>query len=317
MNRIDRLSAILTMLQSAPLVQSKQIIDRFGIGVRTMYRDIRALEEAGIPIAGDSRIGYSLVEGFKLPPLMFTQEEAFAFLAAEKLVDKFTDIGLKESYKGGVDKIKAVMRMTEKEALGKVYERIGNLDFDSPILLDSQNRLQIILDAVSKQMRLQMEYTSHSKEKATDRLVDPIGVFFSMANWYMVAYCSMRNDYRTFKISRIGQLKQTNDPIEKNHPPLDTFLSRLKEQTDLQKVVMEVEADKLAVIDESKYYQGLVQEVRKGEMIELHFMTFSFERLARWYLSYMDIIRIVYPLQLTEIVEKIVLAYNARIENRS
>ena len=93
MNRIDRLSAILIMLQSSPSVKMKQITNRFDITPRTVYRDIKALEEAGVPIAGDSRTGFSLVEGFKLPPLMFTEKEAFAFLAAEKLVDRFSDAG--------------------------------------------------------------------------------------------------------------------------------------------------------------------------------------------------------------------------------
>lgn len=66
MNRIDRLSAILIMLQSSTSVKPKQITDRFTIGLRTVYRDIKALEEAGIPNAGDSRIGYSLVDGFNI-----------------------------------------------------------------------------------------------------------------------------------------------------------------------------------------------------------------------------------------------------------
>ncbi|MCU6167973.1 HTH domain-containing protein, partial [Enterobacter roggenkampii] len=95
------------------IVKIKQITDRFNISSRTVYRDLRALEDSGIPLAGDSRAGYSLVDGFKLPPLMFTQEEAFSFIAAEKLIDKFTDKGFKSSYKSGIEKIKAVMRLAE------------------------------------------------------------------------------------------------------------------------------------------------------------------------------------------------------------
>jgi predicted DNA-binding transcriptional regulator YafY len=98
MNRIDRLSAILIQLQSRPLTKSQQIADRFGISPRTVYRDIRALLDAGIPIIGSPGIGYSLVQGFKLPPLMFTQAEAIAFLTAEKLVNELTDLGSIEQY---------------------------------------------------------------------------------------------------------------------------------------------------------------------------------------------------------------------------
>lgn len=79
MNRIDRISAILIQLQSHSLVKAQQISERFEISIRTVYRDIRTLEEAGIPIIGNPGIGYSLAEGFKLPPLMFTQKKPCPF----------------------------------------------------------------------------------------------------------------------------------------------------------------------------------------------------------------------------------------------
>lgn len=301
MNRIDRLSAILTLLQSSPSVKPKQITERFGIGIRTVYRDIRALEEGGVPIAGDSRSGYSLVEGYKLPPLMFTQEEAFAFLAAEKLVEKFTDQGLRESYKSGVDKIRAVMRLTEKETLTGIAGRLGQLDFHSPAALDSQNRLQVILDGISKRNKLEIDYLAYGKNESAERIIDPIGVFFSMSNWYLIGFCNHRSDYRTFRISRIRRVQPTGIPIGQEHPPLDTFLQRLKEETALQKAIIEVHRNDLPLIDESKYYQGLVSEKTKGDKIEMQFMVFSLERLSRWYLSYMDIATIAYPEELKQI----------------
>jgi predicted DNA-binding transcriptional regulator YafY len=108
MNRIDRISAILIQLQSHSLVKAQQISERFNISIRTVYRDIRTLEEAGIPIIGNPGIGYSLAEGFKLSPLMFTQKEALSFLIAEKLVHELTDSNSNEHYKSGIEKIKSV-----------------------------------------------------------------------------------------------------------------------------------------------------------------------------------------------------------------
>ena len=310
MNRIERLSAILTMLQSSSSVKTKHLSERFGIGLRTIYRDIRALEETGIPITGDSRSGYSLIDGFKLPPLMFSGEEAFAFLTAERLVDKFTDTGLRESYKSGVDKIRAVMRSEEKERIDYVTKNIGFLDFNYYTSKDSQNRLQFILDSISKRMKIIITYTSHSKNEKTQRTIDPIGVFFSMSNWYLVGFCDKRGDYRTFKINRIEELHHTDIPINKNHPPLDRLLEQLKDRTELQEALIEVQADNLPIIDDSKYYQGLVREIRKNNVIELHFLTFSIERLARWYMSFMDIATIIYPEELKQIANRIVSGYN-------
>lgn len=307
MNRIDRLSAILILLQSRSTVKPKDIIKRFGIGIRTVYRDIRALEEAGIPITGDSRLGYSLVEGYKLPPLMFTEEEAFAFLAAEKLVDKFTDSGVRDSYKLGVDKIRAVMRIVEKKTITDMTQKIGTLDFNAPVVNDAYNHLQIILDSIAQQNKIQLNYLSHSKNEITERIIDPIGVFFSMSNWYCIGYCNNRKDYRTFKINRIKNITQSLIPIDKNHPPLESILQNLKTQTELQKVIIEVNRKDLPIIDDTKYYQGLIMEknLDENDLIELHFRVFSLERFARWYLSYIDIAKIKFPKSVSDIVHSI------------
>lgn len=294
------------MLQSSLSVKPKQISERFGIGIRTVYRDIRSLEESGIPVAGDSRTGYSLVEGFKLPPLMFTEKEAFAFLAAERLVSKFGDRGLGESYKSGIDKIRAVMPQIKREKTQTIDSKIGNLDFDSPFAFDAQNRLQTLLESISLHHKVEIVYRSYSKNEVSQRIIDPIGIFFSMANWYIIGFCNEKNDYRTFRVSRIREIKQTDKPIDRKHPPLDDFLMKIGRQDDLQRAIIEVDRKDMPVIDERKYYQGLVSEEERDDRIELHFMTFSLERLARWYLSYMDIATIIYPQDLKDIVNGII-----------
>lgn len=88
MNRIDRLSAILIQLQSKKIVRAQEIADRFEISLRTVYRDIRALEEAGVPIGAEAGIGYFLMEGYNLPPVRFSKEEAGSILMATKLAEK-------------------------------------------------------------------------------------------------------------------------------------------------------------------------------------------------------------------------------------
>ena len=124
MNRIDRISAILIQLQSKRVVKGQEIADRFGISLRTVYRDVRTLEEAGVPVVSEAGTGYSLGEGYRLPPVMFSPEEATAFLTAEKLVEKFTDSATSKIYSHGLDKIKAVLRSDDKHNLNQMYEHI-------------------------------------------------------------------------------------------------------------------------------------------------------------------------------------------------
>ncbi len=117
MNRIDRVSAILIHLQTKKIVKAQEIADRFSISLRTVYRDIKALEESGVPVGGEAGVGYQLMEGYRLPPVMFTKEEAIAFLTAEKMVEKLTDASSKKHYKEAMLKIKAVLRYSEKDLL--------------------------------------------------------------------------------------------------------------------------------------------------------------------------------------------------------
>src|SRR5664279_5689637 len=98
MNRIDRVTAILIQLQSKRVVKAQEIADRFNISLRTVYRDVKTLDEAGLPVIGEAGVGYSIMEGYRLPPVMFTREEATAFLTAEKLVEKLTDVSTRKNY---------------------------------------------------------------------------------------------------------------------------------------------------------------------------------------------------------------------------
>ena len=120
MNRIDRISAILIQLQSRRVVKASDIAERFNLSLRTIYRDIKALEEAGIPLIGEAGIGYSIMEGYRLPPVMFTREEAVAFLTAEKLMEKLTDPLSDENYKSAMYKIRSVLRLAEKDFLENI-----------------------------------------------------------------------------------------------------------------------------------------------------------------------------------------------------
>ncbi len=295
MNRIDRLSAILIMLQSSSFIKIKQITDRFNITARTVYRDIKALEDAGIPITGDSRMGFSIVEGFKLPPLMFTEKEAFAFLGAEKLVNRFSDSGFKEGYKSGIEKIKSVMRLADMETIDNFNHNISSFDlhFENPG--DSLDILQTLMSQISKRRKVQISYVAYNRMETTLRKVEPIGVFFSMSNWYLIGFCDTKKDYRTFRINRIHKIIRTDENFSSGHPSLNSLLQSFRDNKNLQEVIIEVNKSELSLIDDSKYYQGLVTEKERGDKVELHFMIFSIDRFARWYLSYIDIGTIISP----------------------
>src|SRR4249920_2164219 len=117
MNRIDRLTAILIQLQSKKIVKAEEIAKRFEISLRTVYRDVKALMEAGVPIGSEAGKGYFIVDGYHLPPVMFNQEEASSILLAGKLVEKMTDESIRVSFESALMKIKSVLADREKDHL--------------------------------------------------------------------------------------------------------------------------------------------------------------------------------------------------------
>jgi predicted DNA-binding transcriptional regulator YafY len=303
MNRIDRVSAILVQLQSRSLVTAQHIADRFDISLRTVYRDIRALEEAGIPIIGSPGVGYSLVSGFKLPPLMFTQEEAFAFLTAEKLVNELTDSGSSNHYRSGMNKIRAVMRFADKDILESVEANMEILKtYKSP---SGANMLQILLQSLARKKALRISYFTDLRQETSERNVEPVGIFFSRAHWYLIAFCLTRNEYRTFRTDRIQAAHELNENFSKQHPPLKDFLNDVRRTQDLEEVVIRIKKDKAGIVDDDKYYHGLFSETQTGDSVELSFLTFSIDKFARWYLSFADAAVIVKPAALKDKVRDI------------
>lgn len=305
MNRIDRLSAILVQLQSRSLIKAQQISDRFNVSLRTVYRDIRALEEAGIPIVGNPGIGYSLVDGYKLPPLMFTQTEAFAFLIAEKLVNELTDSDSSKYYKSGMDKIRAVMRLADKDSLESMETNMGILKTLKCKVSDSESKLQLLLQSIHEKKILRISYFTDYKKDFSERDVEPIGVFFSRTNWYLVAFCQIKNAYRTFRVDRIQRIDHIEGTFTKRHPPLKDFLNEVSKTEKLDEIVVRVEKDNISMIDNDKYYYGLFSEKEIEDYIELSFLTFSLDKFARWYLSFADVAKIISPVSLKNMIKEI------------
>lgn len=117
MNRVDRLFGILTLLQSKKYVTAERIAESYNISVRTVYRDVKALCEQGIPVSFEPAKGYFVVHGYFLPPVSFTTEEAGALMLMESILAGFADKSIRMHYAAALGKVKAVMRRSQKEKM--------------------------------------------------------------------------------------------------------------------------------------------------------------------------------------------------------
>ena len=208
MTRLIRLTTILLHLQSKRVITAQELAERFGITQRTVYRDIRALEEAGVPIAGEAGKGYSLVDGYRVPPVMFTEQEINALLTAQQFFQKNADKSAYKDLVNVVTKIKAIIRYSEKEKAEKLEDRLYIFSNDQN---NETNLLSTIQLAITNCRALKIKYHASYTDAITDRFIEPLGVYLYKGNWIMIAHCRLRNELRDFRIDRILNLTTTSD----------------------------------------------------------------------------------------------------------
>lgn len=302
MNRIDRLHAILTHLQSKKRVTAQEIADRFNISLRTVYRDVKALEESGVPVIGEAGSGYSVMEGYRLPPVMFTQEEASALLLGAKLAEHQTDASVKKHFLAALYKIKAVLRTSDKEHMDTlddqivVYSRMPADTSSGRYLVDLQK-------ALGDKKVIDIRYQSN-EEEVTQRHVEPIGLCHYGQAWHLIAWCRLRNNYRDFRVTRIQYLNLLEETFElDSHPSLQEYMQTMTSQNELQHVVVRFIKSTVRYLGNQKYYYGYVREEADGDFVRIHFVTSHLDDLARWLLMFTNHVTIESPEALVNLMK--------------
>ena len=212
LKRLSRLIAILTQLQTRRLSTAPELASRFSVSSRTIYRDIKALEQAGVPILTEEGKGYSLMEGYRMPPVMFTESEANALVTAEQLVIKNKDASLVKEYTNAVNKIKAVLKDNTKDKANLLAHRIifGQNSHNNR----TSDNLAILQLALTNFNFVKIKYNSPVNKITTERIVEPFAMYTSQDNWLLIARCTLRSDYRAFRLDRIENLLVLNQTFE-------------------------------------------------------------------------------------------------------
>ncbi|MBN8576687.1 MAG: YafY family transcriptional regulator [Cyclobacteriaceae bacterium] len=219
MNRVDRLMGILTVLQAHKFVRAEKISEKFEISIRTVYRDIKALGEIGIPVSFENNKGYFIVQGYFLPPVSLTTHEANALILVAALANRFADRQSARAATEAIEKIRAVLRPPDRDKSEQFSGKVRVLN-SRPAL----NRfLADVQKAITDQIILKIHYTD-AKGRNSRREVEPIGIIYYTEQWHLIAWCWKRHDYRDFIMSRIGSLLLTGPFKKKNHITLDEHL---------------------------------------------------------------------------------------------
>jgi len=221
-NRLSRLTAILIQFQTKRIVTASELSQKFQVSKRTIYRDIKALEKAGVPILTEEGKGYTLMEGYRIPPIMFTEKQANALILAEQLVLKNKDASFVKDYSEAIDKIKSILRYNIKDKANLLanrtqYNQVINQERNSNNLSDLQN-------ALTNYNLVKIQYIN-KEGTATNRLIEPFAIL-SAENWYLVAWCRLRKEFRFFRLDRIQKMKILSEYFEPHNLTLQEYFDQ-------------------------------------------------------------------------------------------
>ncbi len=193
------------MLQSHRIVTAEQLSEHFEISVRTIYRDVAALGEAGVPIMAEAGVGYSLMRGYNVPPIMFTEDETAALFMGGELTERFGDESLKKQMRAALLKVRAALPDGHKNYLNKLGDRIEV--WGRPNKTKHNQTLMPIQEAMVRKRCLKLSYDTSSKGEISQRTVDPLGLMFYSNKWHLIAWCRLREAIRDFRLDRIQKLE--------------------------------------------------------------------------------------------------------------
>src|SRR5690606_6651803 len=299
--KFDRILNIYVQLQSRNWITAQQFANRYEVSVRTIYRDMKALENAGVPVYNEPGKGFALVDGYRIPPTIFTKEEAMSFAIAEKLVGKFADKKVSFDFSSALHKMNAILRASEKENVALIEDQYVIFDSSSS---ENSEVLSVLLSCIVEKVQLEIFYQKPESDQAEMRLLEPIGIFYENDYWYFMAFCYLSNDYRQFRIDRVKQLTKTITLFKNEHQPLEYFLNRKKTVEIPKNTIKIVVSKKMAhYFNWDKNSYGFVSDKEIDSQVEMTFETsLKLEYFARWLLMFSDEATVVEPLKLKQIM---------------
>ncbi|MDF2681796.1 MAG: transcriptional regulator [Brevibacillus sp.] len=289
MNKTDRLLAIVLELQRKGVVRAEDLAALYETSVRTIYRDMQALSEANVPIVGEPGVGYSLMEGYFLPPVSFTVEEAVSLLIGAHFVEQKFDPRYQERARSSRSKIEAVLPEEVRREAANILRNIKLLavDTDSPAGKQEKERVDTLRQALLHVKKVSFRYRKNIAEadgnRESERVVAPYGLALVNGSWVMLGHCDLRGDIRHFRLSRMSELKVREETYQR---PAHFNLQEYQPADDRKQYVRLLAQHSIAQrIKESYYfYIDSMEEQEDGLLVTLRVR--QKEEVLHWVLGW-------------------------------
>lgn len=293
MNRIDRLFAILLKISDGKLFQADKLAAEFELSERTIYRDMSALIQMGIPIRSEAGVGYQLKDGYFIPPLLFEKDEAIAAGFALKLLTTYSG---DSSGKSSVNALKKIESVLPKKVRTDYLRELEVLDF-VPRSLEisfSNENFRLLMTAIKNRYRVDLEYHTFRRDVPEIRQIEPMKLFFAPGqnNWYLDAFCLTRKDWRIFRLDRIVQVKMTET----------RFLTRNREEHQYHPVppvatraVVYTSSEHARWIREQQHWSFVAEQQNPDGLFVWTYQDFDWHSFINWLCTVSDFIVKIEP----------------------
>lgn len=296
MNRLDRLLALILVLQSRRVVTAEELAGQFELSVRTIYRDLAALGEAGVPIVAEAGVGYMLMKGYHLPPVNFTAEEAGALVTGGLLIGQFADPAVRTQMHSALRKVRAILPRGDQERISRLERGLATTGHvKTPVQAD----LSLLQRALANRNVLRFRYQGAGQAADTERVVEPLGLIHYLERWHLIARCRSREDWRDFRTDRMSDVALLRETFA---PPEDFSLSTyLRTAMPAPGLRARVQFTPLAA-DRARreWWLGVLREEPAAADTILTLAAVGWERLVGWLLSFGSEATVLAPAALRE-----------------
>lgn len=296
MNRTDRLLAIVLELQGKGRQRAEDLAATFETSKRTIYRDIQALGQAGVPLISVPGHGYSLMKGYFLPPLSFTTDEATMLLLGSDFMAQSFDAQYREAAQSAGRKIAGVLPEKLRDEVQYLQNSIRFITVGGPEHSAEPEMLQQLRRAIIKRTTVRFCYhTRHTEEGKSGQSIreaDPYALVHIATTWYLVAYCHMRQGIRNFRLDRIENLELLTKTFKR---PSDFSMQDHQERQPRNLIVRALFDMAVARwVHESRFYYAVAEEeTPEGLMVTLKVRQES--EVLQWLLSWGRHVRVLEP----------------------
>ncbi len=279
----------MVLLQSRRHVRAIDLAERFGVSERSIYRDIRALESAGIPIIGEPGVGYALDRSYKLPPVNFQADEALALSIAAKFASTRIGGRIGEDATRAMDKVLAVVAPTDRRRLQDVIDAVALPSPSHPVPTgEGDDWMPLLQQALTERRVVDLQYTA-PRGGVSERAVEAVGLCHYSLHWHLIAWCRLRNDYRDFRLDRIRNATLTATHFARDqHAGIDDYLAGLSATENLNPVTVVFKSEVASFVGSDRYRHGFLDESQEADGVHMRFLCAQPEFLCRWLLQYTD-----------------------------